>query len=105
MGQGHGPPPVPGNAGDGGAQAISRRIHCACCKRLSAAGRWQGAVPFPADIHRGGEMRAALALLLAIVVGADPANAADAVFTQFITSLWPEAQAAGVSRAAFDRET
>ncbi len=33
------------------------------------------------------------------------AHAADTAFTQFIASLWPEAQAAGVSRAAFDRET
>jgi lytic murein transglycosylase len=36
---------------------------------------------------------------------ASPANAADAAFTQFIASLWPEAQAAGVSRETFDRET
>jgi lytic murein transglycosylase len=34
-----------------------------------------------------------------------PARAADAGFTQFISSLWPEAQAAGVSRATFDTET
>jgi len=34
-----------------------------------------------------------------------PARAADAGFTQFIASLWPEAQAAGVSRATFDNET
>jgi lytic murein transglycosylase len=34
-----------------------------------------------------------------------PARAADPGFTQFITSLWPEAQAAGVSRAVFDAET
>src|ERR1700676_2353332 len=33
------------------------------------------------------------------------AHAADAGFTQFIASLWPEAQAAGVSRATFDAET
>jgi lytic murein transglycosylase len=33
------------------------------------------------------------------------ARAADAAFTQFIVSLWPEAQAAGVSRATFDAET
>ena len=33
------------------------------------------------------------------------AAAADAAFTQFIASLWPEAQAAGVSRATFDTET
>ena len=31
-----------------------------------------------------------------------PVHAADAAFTQFIASLWPEAQAAGVSRATFD---
>ncbi len=34
-----------------------------------------------------------------------PARAADAAFTQFIASLWPEAQAQGVSRATFDAET
>jgi lytic murein transglycosylase len=34
-----------------------------------------------------------------------PARAADAAFTRFIASLWPDAQAAGVSRATFDRET
>jgi lytic murein transglycosylase len=33
------------------------------------------------------------------------ARAADAGFTQFISSLWPEAQAAGVSRATFDAQT
>ena len=42
------------------------------------------------------------ALTLAVV---RPACAADAAFTQFIASLWPEAQAAGVSRETFDRET
>jgi lytic murein transglycosylase len=34
-----------------------------------------------------------------------PARAADAAFTQFIVSLWPEAQKEGVSRATFDAET
>src|SRR3974390_1765115 len=34
-----------------------------------------------------------------------PARAADTGFSQFIASLWPEAQAAGVSRATFDAET
>jgi lytic murein transglycosylase len=33
------------------------------------------------------------------------APAPDAAFTQFIASLWPEAQAAGVPRATFDAET
>jgi lytic murein transglycosylase len=44
-------------------------------------------------------------ILLAIVASVAPACAADAGFTQFIASLWPEAQAAGVSRATFDSET
>jgi lytic murein transglycosylase len=43
--------------------------------------------------------------VLLTLVFACPAHAADAAFTQFIASLWPEAQAAGVSRATFDRET
>lgn len=34
-----------------------------------------------------------------------PSFAADAAFTQFVASLWPEAQKAGVSRAVFDHET
>jgi lytic murein transglycosylase len=44
-------------------------------------------------------------LLLLMSSLASPARAADAAFNQFIASLWPEAQAAGVSRATFDRET
>ena len=43
--------------------------------------------------------------LVAAVTAAFPASAADSAFTQFIASLWPEAQAAGVSRATFDAET
>jgi lytic murein transglycosylase len=43
--------------------------------------------------------------MLLLVSMLSPAHAADAAFTQFVTSLWPEAQAAGVSRATFDRET
>jgi lytic murein transglycosylase len=39
------------------------------------------------------------------MTGFSPAFAADAAFTQFIASLWPEAQAQGVSRATFDAET
>jgi lytic murein transglycosylase len=46
----------------------------------------------------------AFAVLL-IMAGVTPARAADAGFTQFIAALWPEAQAAGVSRATFDAET
>ena len=46
-----------------------------------------------------------IAAVVAAVCGSCPAHAADAAFTQFVTSLWPEAQAAGVSRATFDRET
>jgi lytic murein transglycosylase len=44
-------------------------------------------------------------LLVAAAMLPLPARAADAAFTQFIASLWPEAQAAGVSRATFDAET
>src|SRR5215469_1835851 len=48
----------------------------------------------------------ALATAIALIASTlSPAYAADAAFTQFITSLWSEAQAAGVSRATFDRET
>src|SRR5713101_433888 len=43
--------------------------------------------------------------LIAVICGLSPARAADAAFTQFIASLWPEAQAAGVPRATFDTET
>ncbi|MFH1558691.1 MAG: lytic murein transglycosylase, partial [Pseudomonadota bacterium] len=46
-----------------------------------------------------------LALLLAALGSQSTARAADAAFAQFIASLWPEAQAAGVSRATFERET
>jgi lytic murein transglycosylase len=46
-------------------------------------------------------------LAQALVLGgtAFPARAADAAFTQFVASLWPDAQAAGVSGVTFDRET
>jgi lytic murein transglycosylase len=47
----------------------------------------------------------ALGLLLLAQMLVPPARAADAAFTHFVASLWPEAQAAGVSRETFDRET
>src|SRR5882724_3483016 len=43
--------------------------------------------------------------VIVMLAGLTPARAADAGFTQFIASLWPEAQAVGVSRATFDTET
>src|SRR5277367_1946196 len=46
-----------------------------------------------------------IVVMVAIVFGSPSAHAADAAFTQFIASLWPEAQAAGVSRVTFDAET
>src|SRR5882757_9638029 len=46
-----------------------------------------------------------VALFAALMLLPPPASAADSGFTQFIASLWPEAQAAGVSRATFDAET
>lgn len=42
---------------------------------------------------------------VAVLSGATAARAADAGFTRFIASLWPEAQQAGVSRATFDSVT
>ncbi len=50
-------------------------------------------------------LASAFGLLLLALALAAPARAADAGFTQFIASLWREAQAAGVSRATFDAET
>src|SRR5690242_17485246 len=47
----------------------------------------------------------AVAAALAALALSTSASAADAAFTSFIASLWPEAQAAGVSRETFDRET
>src|ERR1700751_6295537 len=45
-------------------------------------------------------------LLGLLSIAASPAAATpDAGFTAFIASLWPEAQAAGVSRATFDAQT
>jgi lytic murein transglycosylase len=49
--------------------------------------------------------KGALGALAVVLALNSPARAADAAFTQFIASLWPEAQAAGVSRATFDAET
>jgi lytic murein transglycosylase len=51
-------------------------------------------------------MRVVCAIVVAAVMSfVSPALAADAEFTKFIASLWGDAQAAGVSRATFDRET
>jgi lytic murein transglycosylase len=52
----------------------------------------------------GNAMRRLLLLVVPLLLLSQPA-AADAGFTQFIASLWPEAKAAGVSRATFDAET
>jgi lytic murein transglycosylase len=56
--------------------------------------------------HLKGSLRPlALAAALVVLPSAALAAAPDAAFSQFIASLWPEAQAAGVSRATFDAET
>ena len=47
-------------------------------------------------------MQRAVVLVAALILLPPPARAADAGFKEFIASLWPEAQAAGVSRATFD---
>src|SRR6185312_6445606 len=52
----------------------------------------------------GKQIRCVPLLFAALILLSQPA-AADAGFTQFIASLWPEAKAAGVSRATFDAET
>lgn len=49
--------------------------------------------------------RALIAAVIVVTCSWSPARAADAAFTQFIASLWPEAQEAGVSRATFDQQT
>ena len=46
----------------------------------------------------------ALVVLVALL-SPHPSRAADAAFAQFIASVWPEAQRAGVSRATFDAAT
>ena len=48
---------------------------------------------------------ALLAMTIALGFAAPARAASDPAFTQFIASLWKEAQTQGVSRAAFDRET
>jgi lytic murein transglycosylase len=47
----------------------------------------------------------ALGLLLLTLLLPSSARAADAGFAQFIASLWPEAQAEGVTRTTFDAQT
>lgn len=47
----------------------------------------------------------ALSVLAALCVATPPARAADAGFTRFVESVWPDAQKAGVTRATFDAET
>jgi lytic murein transglycosylase len=53
----------------------------------------------------GRRLKGGLALVAALMLLSLPARATDAAFTQFIASLWPEAEAAGVSRQTFDTET
>jgi lytic murein transglycosylase len=53
-----------------------------------------------------GLLGALCAAVLALAATSTPSHAAaDAGFTRFIASLWPEAEAAGVSRATFDAAT
>src|SRR6202020_105223 len=50
--------------------------------------------------------RTLIVIALATFSGLSSVHAAtDPAFSQFIASLWPEAEAQGVSRATFDRET
>ena len=72
-------------------------------KQSSTRQRIEGAIS-PRVRAMTGRYALAVALLLTLALQS-PARAADGAFTQFIASLWPEAQAAGVSRATFDAET
>ena len=54
-------------------------------------------------IVRGAAFACGVGFVAALTVSA-PARA-DAGFTRFVASLWPEAREAGVSRAAFEAET
>jgi lytic murein transglycosylase len=63
-------------------------------------------MPFARSLVLRNRAIATLLVAAAMSLGAlQPVRAADPGFTQFIASLWPEAQAAGVSRAVFDAET
>jgi lytic murein transglycosylase len=44
-------------------------------------------------------------MVLITLLGAVPSHAADPAFQQFLTSLWPDAQKMGISRATFDAAT
>jgi lytic murein transglycosylase len=44
-------------------------------------------------------------LCLALLGAASPGHAADAAFQKWLSGVWPEAQAQGVSRATFDKAT
>ena len=56
--------------------------------------------------HAVASARWAVAALLALAWNAaTPAHAADTGFAQFIASVWPDAQKAGVSRATFESQT
>ena len=58
-------------------------------------------------LARGCRVAGAVFICVVLIgVAAKPARAVpDAAFTQFIASLWPEAQQAGVSRATFEAQT
>lgn len=58
------------------------------------------------ELGRRSALRALLCgVLIAFALPASAASAADAAFTSFVASLWPEAQKAGVSRKTFDDAT
>jgi lytic murein transglycosylase len=44
-------------------------------------------------------------LCLALLGAASPGHAADAAFQEWLSGVWPQAQALGISRATFDRAT
>jgi lytic murein transglycosylase len=57
------------------------------------------------DVRRAPALGLLLLTLLLTLLLPSSARAADAGFAQFIASLWPEAQAEGVTRTTFDAQT
>jgi lytic murein transglycosylase len=58
-----------------------------------------------AAVRRGTKAVLALAGCWLILAAAQPAAAADAAFGAFLAGLWPQAQAAGITRATFEAAT
>src|ERR1043166_7280019 len=86
-------------------QMVAKKSRPQLCRGGLAAGRASRDLRDVPVLRAGALMRRlAAALLIALLIAAR-AHAADAEFTQFLQSLYPEAQQLGVSRATFDAAT